>query len=166
MKALMILGFFLMVLATSAQNVTDAEQAKIVDEQVWEPFKKAYYKRDAVAFNDIHTEDVMRITSRGFQIGEVYRNANIHWLNGNTDRPKRTIDFVFEHRIYSDGVAYEIGYYKISTPSDPARNPSYSRFSILLRKVNGSWKIAQDWDVNVIGGRKVTEEDFNRLLPD
>lgn len=166
MKAFLFLTFCLITFTGTSQNVTDAEEAKLVDEQVWEPFKKAYFERDAEGFNAVHTEDVMRITDDGFQIGQVYKNANVQWLEKGKDRPKRRIDFVFEHRIYSEDIAYEVGYYKISTPSEPYISSSYARFSVLLKKVEGQWKIAQDWDVDKIGERKVSAEDFNRLLPE
>ena len=164
MKILLFLLFFCATIGfTYSQNITDAEEAKLVDEQVWEPFKKAYLARDAEGFNAIHTDDVMRITGSGFQIGQVYKDANVQWLEGGKDRPPQSIDFVFEHRIYSEEVAYEVGYYKISTPSQPNGRKSYARFSVLLKKVDGQWKIAQDWDVHQISGEWVTAEDFDRL---
>ncbi|GAB5398441.1 MAG: hypothetical protein Aureis2KO_00260 [Aureisphaera sp.] len=143
------------------QNITNPDLAKEVDEQIWQPFKNSYSNGDAVTFNSIHTDDVMRITPRGIQKGQDYKDSNTQWLS-KADRKSRTIDFVFEHRIYSEETGYEIGYYKIVYNGDEEK-AHYARFTVLLRKENGQWRIAQDWDTNNINGHKVTAEDFNRL---
>ncbi len=143
------------------QNITNEELANEVDRQIWEPFKESYKNGDAVTFNSIHTDDVLRISKRGIRKGDAYKASNTKWLS-NPDREPRTIDFVFEHRIYSDDTAYEIGYYKVA-PVREEGDIHYARFTVLLRKEDGKWRIAQDWDTNEINGKKVTAEDFNRL---
>ncbi|MDC8002448.1 nuclear transport factor 2 family protein [Aureisphaera galaxeae] len=160
MKKILLL-FTLVSFPLMSQNITNADLAKEVDQQVWEPFKQSYKSGDAVTFNSIHTDDVIRITGRGIQKGQEYKDSNTQWLS-KPDRKARTIDFVFEHRIYAEDTAYEIGYYKIVYGADEAK-ANYARFTVVLKKENGTWRIAQDWDTDEINGRKVTAEDFKRL---
>ncbi|MBX2828794.1 MAG: nuclear transport factor 2 family protein [Flavobacteriaceae bacterium] len=160
MKKILLL-YLLVSFPLMGQNITNPNLAQEVDEQVWEPFKNSYANGDAVTFNAIHTDDIIRITNDGFRQGQEYKDANTQWLS-KSGRKARTIDFVFEHRIYSEDTAYEIGYYKIVYNGDE-ENAHYARFTVLLRKENDRWRIAQDWDTSEINGKKVTVEDFKRL---
>ena len=138
-------------------------QMSIVDEiaqQVWTAFKDSYGIKDAARFNAIHTDDVLRITARGILVGQAYRDQNIRSF-ARKDSPKRVIDFRFERRIHESNMAYEIGYYQISYDNDEEHY--YGRFSVLLKKENGQWRIAQDWDTNDINGHKVGKADWDRL---
>ncbi len=163
MKTLILLCTLLTVpIGLLAQHVTDFNIATEVDEQIWEPFKQSYLEGNAEVFNGIHTDDVLRITGRGIKQGQEYKDENIKWLS-NPSRVPRAIDFVFEHRIYGGDYGYEIGYYKISDPANPEKPGYHARFTVLLRKVDGIWKIAQDWDTNDINGHRVNAEDFEKL---
>jgi ketosteroid isomerase-like protein len=136
-----------------------------VNEQLWEPFKETYTQRDWQGFNALHTDDVLRISTwSGLKTGEEYKKANEQSFQSNTDF-ERTIDFRFEHRIHNDTTGYEVGYYKI-TYKKTGQEPRmfYARFHVRLKKENGHWKIAQDWDVDKINGRKVTAEDYGNPL--
>ncbi|NND64219.1 MAG: nuclear transport factor 2 family protein [Flavobacteriaceae bacterium] len=164
MKKISIISilFFSLQIVVS-QNITNAEIASEVDKQIWEPFKTSYIEGDASTFNSLHTEDIIRITKRGIKKGQIYKDENTQWLT-QPNRQKRSIDFVFEHRIYSEDTGYEVGYYKIATPGSPDLGAHYARFTVLLRKVDGVWKIAQDWDTDKINGQRVTSKDFDKLL--
>ena len=143
-----------------SQDLSTAEVSKQIDQQVWEVFKEAYANSDAEKYNGIHTDDVLRITSGGIRQGSEYKDANTKWFS-QSDRAKRTIDFRFEHRIHSDSIAYEIGYYKIVFAEN--KREVYGRFHVLLKKIDGTWKIAQDWDEDDLNGIKVSAADFERL---
>ena len=134
-----------------------------IDIQVWDNFKKAYRTNDATLYNSIHTSDVLRVTPGRIRIGEEYRASNIQSM-GRHNRQPRSIDFVFEHRMHREAVGYEVGYYEVTYYKDgvPER-ASYGRFHVVLRKEDGVWKIAQDWDSDDINGHKVTRSDFERL---
>ena len=159
---LFVIGSF-SSLAMAQEVYWDIAIASEVDKQIWEPFKTSYAEGDAETFNGLHTDDVCRISTSGIKTGDVYRQANIKYFS-RPDRDPRTIDFSFEHRIYTGDQGYEIGYYKIRhTPPGEEPGYSYARFHVALRKVNGVWKIAQDWDTDEINGVEVTADDFNRL---
>ncbi len=38
----------------------------------------------------------------------------------------------------------------------------YGQFHIVLNKIDGRWKIVQDWNTASIGGRPITASDFSR----
>ncbi|MFN7115217.1 MAG: YybH family protein [Saprospiraceae bacterium] len=141
-----------------AQN---AAIQKEIDEQVWLPFIKTFKAFDSEGFNALHTPDVLRGGPWGIQVGEAYRQSNI--ANNEQNKAagaKRSIAFRFEHRVAQGDVAYEVGYYKVSGENDGKTWTGYGRFDVVLRKINGVWKIAQDWDVDSLNGRRFTEADF------
>jgi ketosteroid isomerase-like protein len=127
-----------------------------IDKQVWRPFTKAWESRDAKAFNNVHTDDIIRIGSKELLIGDEYKNRNIKSMVPNEDRPKRIIEFAFDKRLIKGDVAYEVGFYRVSGPD--MSNDFYARFHVELRKNKGVWKIARDFDTSQIGASKVSKE--------
>ena len=164
MKNLFLL--FLLIFSTTvidAQHRTDPAVSAEIDEQVWKPFRTAYNSYDAEVYNNLHTNDVLRVTSWGIKLGEVYKKSIIERY-GRPDNPKREIDFRFQHRIHEGDVGYEVGLYKVVTQkSDGTERVSVGRFHVVLKKINGTWKIAQDWDESTINGVAITVTDFDRL---
>lgn len=143
-----------------AQQTAKEEILYQIDSQIWMPFQESFTSGDATAFNALHTDDVLRITGNEIRIGEEYKNQ-IRDAYNNPDRSKRTIEFAFEQRTHRDSIAYEVGMYKITLP-DSGRE-FYGRFHVVLKKTNGTWKIAQDWDAEKVNGNPVAKEDFERL---
>lgn len=148
-----------------SQAPRNPEVENEVNEQLWKPFKKSWEQRDAKIFNDLHTDDVLRVSKwSGIRIGNEYKDRIIESYKKPDDR-ERSIDFWFEHRFYSGNTGYEIGYLKIVTKEESKEaRYSYSRFHVVLKKVDGKWKIAQDWDTNNINGVEVTEADFAKNM--
>ncbi len=137
---------------------------KQVNKQVWKPFVKSMAESDFKTYNDLHTDDVLRISERGIKIGKEYKDSNKSSMEYTAGTAiKQNIEFWFEHRVYSGDVGYEVGYYKI-TVNMPDQDPKYyyARFHVVLRKEKGRWKIAQDWDTGNINGHEVTEEDWKK----
>ncbi|MGB0524702.1 MAG: YybH family protein [Flammeovirgaceae bacterium] len=158
----LFLAFFVLAATSQAQEKNKLDFSKQVDKQVWKPFKKAYAARNAEQFNALHTDDVLRITKSGIRKGDEYKENNLKWFNTRTE--KRTIDLRFEQRHYKEDVAYEVGYYKVINYSENEEaKVHYGRFHVVLRKVKGVWKIAQDWDTDDVNGTPVTEADWEKL---
>ncbi len=155
----------MLFLATTIYAQDDAATAQDVNEKLWKPFKAAFEERDWEAFNALHTADVLRVNKWGIKVGEEYRESNKKHYS-QPDNRKRTIDFWLEHRIYHGDIGYEVGYYHITSqaPGEEMRS-YYARFHVVLRKENGEWKIAQDWDTSEINGVPVTAEDFAKGTP-
>ena len=151
------------IFSTLAQSEIEGE----VNAQVWGPFVESWTKADADAFNALHTDDVLRVSAGGLRLGPEYKERNtasFERIQASND--KRQIQFWFEHRIYSGNHGYEVGYYKITVdrPGQDTR-AYYARFHVVLRKENGAWKIAQDWDTSNINGHQVSEEDWQKGTP-
>ena len=135
-----------------------------IDEQVWKPFVKSWEAFDAKTFNNLHTNDVLRVNKRGIKIGNQYKDGILAAFGQALERgDNRTIEFRFEERNVGPDIAYEVGYYKITAHgAGPEANDYYARFHVLMTKIEGKWKIAQDWDSNEINGVKISKADYEK----
>ena len=157
---LMLTGFSQTVTAQDTLKIT-ALQAEI-DAQVWKPFAEAYKDLDGEKFNALHTDDVLRGGPWGLRIGEEYKESILK--NYAADRAKgvkRSIAFRFEYRVTRPEVSYEVGYYKVDQERDGKQAQFYGQFHVVIRKVDGVWKIVQDWDADKLNGVEITEEHFH-----
>ncbi len=152
---------FLAIAGYATGQSADSTVLKELDAQIWYPFIKYYSNLDAENFNKLHTADVLRGGPRGISLGEAYFKSNLE----NSERSKkagiqRSIAFRFEHRVTSGTIAYEVGYYRVVLTADGTEYVYFGRFDVVSKKVDGVWKIAQDWDVDNINGKKLEEADF------
>ncbi len=145
----------------------DAEKLqKEIDQEVWKPFTEAFQNMDGEAFNALHSDDVLRANPWGIQVGEEYKKKTLEGYKRNKERgDKRTIQFWFEHRKTKADISYEVGYYKITSKNKDGERNHYARFHCVIQKIDGQWKITQDWDTNNINGHKVTEDDWLKGTP-
>lgn len=155
----------LLIIATSI--TIEAQQKEYdysnqIDEQLWESFVNSFNSRNGDKHLQIHTKDVLRITKSGIRKGKAYRDRIIASY-GAKNQPERKIEFKFEHRIHAPDIAYEVGYFKIVSFHKEGEKEYYGRFSVVLKKVDGRWKIAQDWDVDEINGVPITKKDYDKL---
>lgn len=140
----------------SAQTVTDQ-----IDRDVWHPFVQSFSSFDEESFIALHTEDVIRVSREGSsmligsQYAESVRNA---FAQGRENGTVRRIEFSFVERLNKDNVAYEVGYYRLTSATGGQEYVGYGRFHVVLKKVEGIWKIAVDSDTN--DGGAILEEDF------
>ena len=59
-------------------------------------------------------------------------------------------------------IGYEVGFYRVIYQEEGKENrKSYGRFHVVLKKIDGQWKIAQDWDSNSFNGRPIGQQDFD-----
>ncbi|WP_298759659.1 nuclear transport factor 2 family protein [uncultured Psychroserpens sp.] len=152
-------------LLTHGQNGTMQDE---IDNQIWNPFIKSYRDFDYVTFNNLHSDDLIRINSKEIRNAKTYKTKNKDWfIRAKKEGYKQSISFQFEKRIVTDNMAFETGYYEIKiTKPDDSKSEYYARFHVLLKKEHGVWKITQDWDSNAINGVKVTANDFYNLKND
>lgn len=151
---LSFLVFFWSVISL-AQN---AQQE--INKHVWTRFTTAWETNDAAAFNAVHSEDIVRIGSRGLMIGEEYRERNRTTMSVD-NQSKRTIEFAFDYREVNGDIAYEMGFYRVT--SERSSKAYIARFHVELRKVDGVWKIARDYDSNMIGNQSVNSAMYEEL---
>ncbi|GAB5523013.1 MAG: hypothetical protein Roseis2KO_08850 [Roseivirga sp.] len=162
MKKLNLCGTLLLL----SINLTFAQAAieKEVNETLWKPFTESWSGFDAEAFNNLHTDDVLRASQNGLTLGKAYKDRNVQSFAASTARKdKRMIYFWFEQRVYSGNTGYEVGYYKVvnSRPGEEER-AYYARFHVVLKKQNGRWKIAQDWDTGAVNGVPISKQDWEK----
>ncbi|MBT8262472.1 MAG: nuclear transport factor 2 family protein [Bacteroidia bacterium] len=131
-----------------------------VNTQIWQAFKTAYEARNSEAFKAIHTKDVLRINDGGIKTADLYFKSIDNWQTPNNDTGL-SIDFAFENRQYFRNTGYETGYYRvIAFRNEKKRDTFYGQFHVVLKKVAGQWKIAQDFDTETVGGRKIDKTFF------
>ena len=151
-------SFFSLLLLFSALSGYSQTAQEEIDTQVWIPFTKAWEANDAKAYNAVHSEDIWRINPGRLLIGDEYKMANSKRMDGNSNG--RIIEFSFETRIVNKDNAYEVGYYRVTTPPAEVGQSHVGRFHVALKKINGQWKITQDWDTGEINGEKITPESL------
>lgn len=166
MRYLLLISVFVGPVLTDLQAQSSVEQTAI-DDQVWRPFVDTWSNFKAAEFNALHTDDIIRVWGNGMRIGEEYKQHSTTKFPEQQKRgDKRTIQFTFESRVASGDVAYEVGYYKVNTVDNAGdQRTFYGRFHVVLRRTQGVWKIAQDWDTDEVMGQKVGAEHFNSGTP-
>ncbi len=158
MKYLIITAALLLYNLTFSQTESSEKE---INEDVWFNFMQAYQDLDASLFNQIHTEDVLRIPVDADMVlvGQEYKDQNLENFNRwNAQKLKQRIEFSFLKRIQKDSWAYEIGIYKLTRFSDSGSQSFYGKFHVTLKRVSGVWKIYIDSDSSEEG--TLTEEDF------
>lgn len=146
--------FALAITSVVAQSTSQKE----INEQIWKRFMDAYGNQDAEAFMKIHSEKLVR-NPIGYEVTrfEKYKEQNeLNFQQQKKEGIKIKIDFTFAYRTVTGGVAYEIGYYKVTSVKTNKTDYYYGMFNVILRKENGTWKILSDADT----GEEVNETKF------
>ena len=148
----------LILLFVSVQLNSQEKESEIhtdIIQQIWKPFKKSFDNKNSKVFNDLHTIDVLRINRWGIKQGETYKNGIIKSYK-RTSKKTRKIEFWIEQSVFSETISHQIGYYAV-TYKEPNKKDktTYAQFQVTLKKVNGVWKISQDFDTEIVGGKKV-----------
>lgn len=149
-----LIVFALAITSVVAQSTSQQE----INEQIWKRFMDAYGNQDAEAFMKIHSEKLVR-NPIGYEVTrfEKYKEQNeLNFQQQKKEGIKIKIDFTFAYRTVTGGVAYEIGYYKVTSVKTNKTDYYYGMFNVILRKENGTWKILSDADT----GEEVNETKF------
>ncbi len=135
-----------------------------IDQEVWEPFTRAFETLNAEALNAIYADEVLRVTPNGIDTKSEFKQENIkRFAQNKIDGISITLDFWFDDRDTNEDTSYEVGFYRIGLNKKEAKTSYiYGQFHIVLKKVNGTWKITQDWDTTTINGKKITSKDFDK----
>ncbi len=147
--------FVLSITSVVAQSTPQQE----INEQIWKRFVDAYGNQDADAFMKIHSDKLVR-NPIGYEVTrfEKYKEQNEqNFRQQKNIGIKIKIDFTFAFRTVTGSVAYEIGYYKVTSVKTNKTDFYYGMFNVILRKENGTWKILSDADTS----DNVTEMKFN-----
>ncbi len=150
------------------QDAENLARLREIDRDIWAPFMEAYATEDAGKYINLHTPDLVRATGgkdAGVKDLANYK-ANVQgqfeWTKGQKAKP--SIAFAFFERVAGAATASERGIYRYTlTYSDGEQFHYYGKFHVILRKMDGTWKIAVDYDSDEDGG--VGEADFAAGLP-
>ncbi|MEZ4953012.1 MAG: nuclear transport factor 2 family protein [Saprospiraceae bacterium] len=161
MNKLILLLFFLPFLLNPIFSQSDSISINEIDQQIWYPFMAAYNNWDAEAFNELHDKDMLRGSPWGLKSGADYFAQNIkQFEKGKLAGELRNISFTFEYRVHEENIAYEVGYYKVVSKRENGNAVYFGQFHVVLKKMDGKWKIFQDWDADRLNGEKIGEEQF------
>ena len=163
-----ILSIFFILVLTSVTLTAQSpmEIQKEIDQTVWTPFQKAFETLDAAALNATYAADVLRVTPGGIDTENTFKKENLERFKASKENGVAiALDFWFDSRHTNAHTSYEVGFYRITATTKEGVNMSYGQFHIVLKKINGSWKITQDWDTTTIGNKPITAAVFNTKKP-
>lgn len=165
MKNIITLLLIISTLHIQAQNIQEI-QSKI-DQTVWKPFQEAFETLDGDALNNTYANQVLRVTPQGIDTVNAFKKGNTARFSENRKNGDQiALDFWFDSRKTNETTSYEVGFYRIGfTSKGKEIHYSYGQFHIVLEKIDGHWKITQDWDTANIAGTPITQEDFNKKEP-
>jgi ketosteroid isomerase-like protein len=154
---------FLAALITFASFAASAQDAKKeINNQVWKPFIEAYNKFDTEKFMSVYSKSVVRVPvdqKMIFDFTEYKKNINRENQFNKNYNIKAVLDIRFTSRIHAKDVAYEAGILKINLTDNNGKPATiYSKFQVLLKKENGTWKIHFDSDSTE--SNSISERDF------
>ncbi len=140
---------------------------KTIDRNVWKPFKDAFERLDGAGLNALYAEKVLRVTPSGIDTDNQFKQDNkVRFAANIANGDRLALDFWFDSRHTNSTRSYDVGFYRMAiTSTSGATQVFYGQFHIVLKKIAGEWKIAQDWDTASIGGSPITADQFNRRAP-
>lgn len=150
----------------NAQTSVETIQAEI-NRTVWKPFQQAFETLDGDALNATYADQVLRVTPNGIDTKNNFKKSNLERFDQNEAAGESIhLDFWFDSRKTQEDTSYEVGFYRIGfTGSNGKTAYSYGQFHIVLQKINGQWKITQDWDTATLKGKPITAADFELQAP-
>ncbi|MCH7525733.1 MAG: nuclear transport factor 2 family protein [Bacteroidetes bacterium] len=155
----------LLSMTINAQSNVETIQ-KEINNTVWKPFQKAFETLDADALNAIYADNVIRVTPQGIDIKNDFKIQNVKRFKDSEKIGAIIIlDFWFDKRDTNETTSYEVGFYRIASTINGETSYSYGQFHIVLKKINGNWKITQDWDTATINGHTLGKTDFEKQQP-
>ena len=160
----------LLVVVSVAPAWADSDVAAIhaeIDRTVWKTFQHAFESMDGDALNSVYADNVLRATPEGIDTQNEFKQTNRTRFAANVANGDQiALDFWFDSRRTEATTSYDVGFYRVRiTNASGATNTFYGQFHIVLKKLEGSWKIVQDWDTGSIGGRAISAADFERQQP-
>ncbi len=161
----LLLAFIHSPICFANANVSEVHDE--IDRTVWSVFQSAFERLDGASLNSVYADDVLRVTPDGLDTVGEFKRYNLTRFDANKARGESiALDFWFDSRRTQANVSYDVGFYRVGvTNSAGETSYFYGQFHIVLKKLDGQWKIVQDWDTGTIGGDPITAADFARQTP-
>ena len=159
---------FLMLLFSMINSYAQDEKSiqNEIDQELWKPFQQAFEGIDGIALNSLYADEVLRVTPGGIDTENNFKKANLKRFE--THKKNKTsvhLDFWFDSRKTNALTSYEVGFYRMRLKGSEGTNTIYGQFHIVLKKIDGTWKITQDWDTATINGKTIDKSDFEKQPP-
>jgi ketosteroid isomerase-like protein len=156
------LFLFVQFCATSllAQEAVSKKWFLEVNKDVWLPFIESWATNDVEKYNGLHTKDLIRGGEKEVQGFESYAEHNRrNFKQRITNKAKVTIDFRLLERANNGELGSERGIYETTYTNQKGEVfKNYGKFHVFLRKVEGVWKIAVDYDSDE--NNTITQDSF------
>ena len=136
-----------------------------VNKDVWLPFIESWATNDAEKYNGLHTKDLIRGGEHDVQDFQSYTEYNrINFKRRKAQSLKVTIDFHLLERANNGEIGSERGIYETTYFNEEGKVfKNYGKFHVFLRKVDGIWKIAVDYDSDE--NKTINEDSFKAAFP-
>ncbi len=165
MRSLLTTLFVLSSFSVFAQ-IDDATIQNEINATVWKPFKQAFTDLNAQALNALYADKVLRVTPDGIDTKEEFKTKNIErFKESRSSGVAMVLDFWFDNRKTNELYSYEVGFYRISATLNGQTTYNYGQFHVVLQKLEGNWRITQDWDTTTINGKSISKIDFDKQKP-
>lgn len=136
---------------------------RIINKDVWIPFIKAFNEGNTEAFLAVHSKDVSRVLNNTiWDYNEYAQKTQKGNASMKLNKQTQKLELRFTHRVANGNRAYDVGYYKGTSAGPDGKSRSYyGKFTVLLRKENGVWKILMDQD----SPEDASEATFQKASP-
>ena len=143
-----------------AQDVSSKKWLLEVNNDLWLPFIESWATNDAEKYNGLHTQDLIRGGEKYIQGFQGYAKQNkANFERRKTQKNKVTIDFRLLERANNGEIGSERGIYEVTYINAKGETfKSYGKFHVFLRKIEGVWKIAVDYDSDE--NKTINEDSF------
>lgn len=142
--------------------IASTDRLAELNRDVWHAFVATYGSGDADGFLALYDRDLIRAGGPDRRVHgfDEYARQTHEWFALLAERGDRVeIEFRFTERIGSDDLASERGVFRLtSTRATGEQRCFHDRFHCFLRRTDGRWRIAVDYDSNEAG--TVTEDAF------
>ena len=161
-KAIVSIVFFAFI--TTVSYGQNKENLKAIN-AVWAKFYKAYTTLDYTIMAEIHAKELVRVSG-----GQKILDYDIYINNykAGFERDKLTgqtseISLRFFERLNTNTTASERGIYKlVRNKGTDKERAYYGQFHVLLKKIDGEWKITMDYDSSE--GGTIGEDDYTNAF--
>ncbi len=122
-----------------------------INTDIWLPFSAAYATNNADQYLALHAPDFIRSSGGKYSsmktLAEYGQSVRLGFEKRRDQSQKVEISFTFFERITGEVTASERGIYRFTAFSkNGEKEHFFGKFHVFHRKINGTWKIAVDYD--------------------